>query len=163
MAPPPTGDTLRAARLAWLALLGGCGALLVDRAHPGPAFDGVGGLSGGGATSRLLPDYPKEAQSEILDLLFTPDYGASLQILKVEMGGDSQVPPVPYVVPLLPCVVALLPCVVPLLPLCSTPTTLRGTRSTPRRQTEGSGVCTMAFLPHFVLERVRGEPDSVYG
>ena len=54
------------------------------------AFDGVGGLSGGGATSRLLVDYQEEQRIEILDLLFKPNYGASLQILKVEIGGDSQ-------------------------------------------------------------------------
>ncbi len=44
---------------------------------------GVGGLSGGGATSRLLPAYPPEQQSLLLDLLFLPNYGASLNVLKV--------------------------------------------------------------------------------
>ena len=33
------------------------GQLLIDRTSPGRAFDGIGGLSGGGATSRLLVDY----------------------------------------------------------------------------------------------------------
>ncbi|XP_041369129.1 galactocerebrosidase-like isoform X2 [Gigantopelta aegis] len=53
-------------------------------------FDGIGGLSGGGATSKLLVNYPKKQRDEILDYLFKPNFGASLQILKVEIGGDSQ-------------------------------------------------------------------------
>jgi len=53
-------------------------------------FDGIGGISGGGATSRLLPEYPEEVSAEILDFLFKPGFGASLQLLKVEIGGDSQ-------------------------------------------------------------------------
>ena len=44
---------------------------------------GIGGLSGGGATSRLLVSYPEPVLSELLDLLFLPNYAASLQILKV--------------------------------------------------------------------------------
>jgi len=67
-----------------------CGAIVVDRSRLGPAFDGLGAISGGGATSRLLPDYPEPQRSDILDLLFLPNHGASLQILKVEIGGDSQ-------------------------------------------------------------------------
>ncbi|CAB9518738.1 galactosylceramidase [Seminavis robusta] len=54
-----------------------------------PRFDGVGAISGGGATSRLLVDYPPDVQAEILDFLFLPNFGASLHILKVEIGGDS--------------------------------------------------------------------------
>jgi len=54
--------------------------------HP---FEGVGALSAG-ASSRLLRDYPAEQRKEILDLLFKPNYGASLQVLKVEIGGDMQ-------------------------------------------------------------------------
>lgn len=50
----------------------------------------AGGLSGGGATSRLLIDYKEPQRSDILDYLFLPNYGASLQVLKVEIGGDSQ-------------------------------------------------------------------------
>jgi hypothetical protein len=60
----------------------------VDGAGTGRTFDCIGGLSGGGGTSRLLYDYPAQQQSEILDYLFKPNYGASLQILKVEIGGD---------------------------------------------------------------------------
>ncbi|CAK8686172.1 unnamed protein product [Clavelina lepadiformis] len=60
--------------------------------HDGVAlqFDGIGGLSGGGATSRLLVNYAEPYRSQILDYLFRPGFGASLQILKVEIGGDSQ-------------------------------------------------------------------------
>jgi galactosylceramidase len=52
-------------------------------------FDGVGALSGGGATSKLLFSYPEPQQTQILDTLFKPNFGASLQILKVEIGGDA--------------------------------------------------------------------------
>jgi hypothetical protein len=54
----------------------------------GGTFDGIGAISGGGATSRLLPDYPEAQRSQILDYLFTPSFGAALQVLKVEVGGD---------------------------------------------------------------------------
>lgn len=63
---------------------------LVDRTETSLTFDGIGGLSGGGATSRLLPDYAEPSRTQILDYLFKPNFGASLQILKVEIGGDSQ-------------------------------------------------------------------------
>ncbi|XP_066533391.1 galactocerebrosidase isoform X2 [Hoplias malabaricus] len=86
---------------------------LDDRYGLGRRFDGVGGLSGGGATSRLLINYkePYRSQildylfkatsrllinykepyrSQILDYLFKPNFGASLHILKVEIGGDAQ-------------------------------------------------------------------------
>ena len=56
----------------------------------GRRFDGVGALSGGGCTSRMLVDYVEPQRSQILDLLFTPGYAASLHILKVEIGGDAQ-------------------------------------------------------------------------
>jgi galactosylceramidase len=64
--------------------------LTIDRTNPGLTFDGIGAISGGGATSRLLIDYDEPARSEVLDYLFKPNYGASLQMLKVEIGGDSQ-------------------------------------------------------------------------
>ncbi|CAK9299194.1 unnamed protein product [Gordionus sp. m RMFG-2023] len=56
----------------------------------GQPFDGIGGISGGGATSKLLINYPEKQRSEILDYLFKPNFGASLQIFKVEIGGDAQ-------------------------------------------------------------------------
>lgn len=61
----------------------------VDPASDGRVYDGVGAVSGGGATSRLLLDYPEPERSEILDYLFLPGYGASLEMLKVEIGGDT--------------------------------------------------------------------------
>ena len=59
----------------------------LDPASPGRVFEGIGGVSAG-ASSRLLIDYPEPQRSEILDYLFKPQYGASLQHLKVEIGGD---------------------------------------------------------------------------
>ena len=53
----------------------------------GRTFEGIGALSAGGASCLVL-DYPEPARSQILDLLFKPQYGASLQHLKVEVGGD---------------------------------------------------------------------------
>ena len=46
-----------------------------------PQFWGIGGLSGGGSTSRLLVDYPEDVRSDILDILFKPNYAASVQRL----------------------------------------------------------------------------------
>lgn len=62
--------------------------IIIDGAQKeGRIFDGVGGISAGGS-SRLLIDYPEPERSQILDYLFKPNYGASLHILKVEIGGD---------------------------------------------------------------------------
>ncbi|XP_041827503.1 galactocerebrosidase isoform X2 [Melanotaenia boesemani] len=63
---------------------------LSDGGGLGRQFDGIGGLSGGGATSRLLVNYAEPYRSQILDYLFKPNFGASLHILKVEIGGDAQ-------------------------------------------------------------------------
>jgi hypothetical protein len=63
--------------------------ITIDGASAGRTFDFLGGLSGGGGTSRLLYDYPPAQQAEILDYLFKPGYGASLQLLKVEIGADT--------------------------------------------------------------------------
>ncbi len=72
--------------VALVAVTSAASPLVVDKTNPGQAFYGLGGLSGGGATSRLLIDYREPQRSQILDYLFTPNYGASLQILKVEIG-----------------------------------------------------------------------------
>ena len=53
----------------------------------GRVFEGLGAVSAG-ASSRLLIDYPEKQRAEILDYLFKPGFGASLQHLKVEIGGD---------------------------------------------------------------------------
>src|SRR5579859_8166564 len=64
-------------------------AITVDGGASGRTFDGIGAISGGGGNSRLLIDYPEPERSQILDYLFKPGYGADLQILKVEIGGDT--------------------------------------------------------------------------
>jgi O-glycosyl hydrolase len=64
-------------------------SITINGTATGRRFDGVGAISGGGGTSRLLPDYPVQQQSEILDYLFKPNVGANVQILKVEIGGDT--------------------------------------------------------------------------
>jgi hypothetical protein len=61
----------------------------VDGEDIGPIFGGVGAISGGGGNSRLLIDYPPIQRDQILDYLFKPGFGASLQILKLEIGGDA--------------------------------------------------------------------------
>src|SRR5437868_1010836 len=55
----------------------------------GKKFDGVGAVSGGGATSVLLKDYPEVQRNQILDLLFKPRFGASMNTLLVEVPGDG--------------------------------------------------------------------------
>jgi hypothetical protein len=79
----------------WLVLLFGSATQIqaqtnisIDGAGTGKVFEGVGAVSAGGA-SRLLIDYPEPYRSEILDYLFKPYFGASLQHLKVEIGGDE--------------------------------------------------------------------------
>ncbi|MFI8458230.1 ricin-type beta-trefoil lectin domain protein [Kitasatospora sp. NPDC085464] len=64
-------------------------AITIDGTKPGLTFDGVGAISGGGGNSRLLADYPEPQRSRLLDYLFKPGYGASLQVLKLEIGGDT--------------------------------------------------------------------------
>jgi galactosylceramidase len=55
----------------------------------GRSFDGIGAVSGGGATSVLLKDYPEPQRGQILDLLFKPDFGAAMSTLFVEVPGDG--------------------------------------------------------------------------
>jgi Glycosyl hydrolase family 59 len=86
---------LLVASLAPVLLLGSAQAAVpvafakLDGSKVGRTFDGVGAISGGGGNSRLLIDYPEPQRSQILDALFKPGVGASLQILKVEIGGDT--------------------------------------------------------------------------
>ncbi|MFF0473531.1 ricin-type beta-trefoil lectin domain protein [Streptomyces sp. NPDC004284] len=63
--------------------------ITVDGTKTGRVFDGVGAASGGGGNSRLLIDYPEPQRSQLLDYLFKPGYGAALQSLKIEIGGDT--------------------------------------------------------------------------
>jgi len=60
----------------------------IDGNSSGRVFDGVGAISGGGGNTRLLFDYTDPVRTQILNYLFKPNYGASLQILKVEIGSD---------------------------------------------------------------------------
>ncbi|MBV9085650.1 MAG: hypothetical protein JOZ62_23495 [Acidobacteriaceae bacterium] len=61
--------------------------IVIDGKATGRVFEGIGAASAG-ASSRLLPDYAEPYRSQILDYLFKPHYGASLQHLKVEIGAD---------------------------------------------------------------------------
>ncbi len=64
--------------------------ITIDPNDPGRTYEGIGGVSAG-ASSELLIDYPEPQRSEILDFLFKPKFGASLQQLKVEIGADAVV------------------------------------------------------------------------
>jgi hypothetical protein len=61
--------------------------IVLNGSATGRVFDGLGAVSAG-ASSRLLIDYPEPQRSQILDYLFKPGFGAALQHLKVEIGGD---------------------------------------------------------------------------
>ena len=109
MKPNPTNDRPPATRrrpaagrphrarvtLAAILLLASCRVALADQsiridgAAGGVRFDGIGAVSGGGATSVLLKDYPETQRSQILDLLFKPKFGASMSALLVEVPGDG--------------------------------------------------------------------------
>jgi hypothetical protein len=64
-------------------------SITINGSSGGRTFDGVGAISGGGGNSRLLIDYPEPERTQILDYLFKPGYGADEQILKIEIGGDT--------------------------------------------------------------------------
>ncbi len=64
-------------------------AVTINGSSGGRVLDGIGAVSGGGGNSRLLIDYPEPQRTDILNYLFKPGYGAAMQILKVEIGGDT--------------------------------------------------------------------------
>src|SRR5690349_18787261 len=64
-------------------------SITINGASGGRTFDGVGAISGGGGNSRLLIDYPEPQRSQILDYLFKPGTGSAVQLLKLEIGGDT--------------------------------------------------------------------------
>ena len=70
-----------------VVLLAADANVVLDGRDSGRTFEGLGAVSAG-ASSRLLMDYPEPQRSEILDYLFKPGYGAALQHLKVEIGGE---------------------------------------------------------------------------
>ena len=85
---------LAAVLVAWTVVVAAAPAqaatsITINGGSGGRTFDGVGAVSGGGGNSRLLIDYPEPQRGQILDYLFKPGYGAALQILKVEIGGDT--------------------------------------------------------------------------
>ena len=58
--------------------------------EPWYRYDGIGGLSGGGATSTFLMAYDEPFRGEIMDWMFKPGFASSLNILKVEIGCDDE-------------------------------------------------------------------------
>src|SRR5215469_879078 len=63
--------------------------ITVNGSATGQVFDGVGAVLGGGGNARYLMDYKEPWRSQILDYLFKPGFGASLQLLKLEIGGGA--------------------------------------------------------------------------
>ena len=61
--------------------------IVVDPAALGLPFDGIGGVNGGNG-ARLLANYPQPQSHAVLDLLFSPQVGCALNILKVKRKGD---------------------------------------------------------------------------
>ena len=62
--------------------------LQVSATASGKAFDGIGAVNGGGATSVLLRAYPEPQRSQILDFVFRPKFGASVSTMLVEIPGS---------------------------------------------------------------------------
>ena len=87
-APPPDDDPVAVEPTAAIQPAVAT-TVTVDGNATGRVFDGVGAISGGGGNSRLLFDYPEPQRTQILDYLFKPGVGAAMQILKVEVGGDT--------------------------------------------------------------------------
>ena len=63
-------------------------SIVLDDADSGRVFEGIGAVSAG-ASTRNLADYPRKQMSEVMDYMFKPKFGASLQHLKVEIGGGE--------------------------------------------------------------------------
>ena len=61
--------------------------ITLDRGKIADTYNGIGALSAG-TGSRLLMDYPEQQRDEMLDYMFKPGYGASLDVFKFEIGGD---------------------------------------------------------------------------
>ena len=73
--------------LTWVPVFAQEFEVVIDGDSPGLTYEGIGAVSAG-ASSRLLIDYPEPYRSDILDFLFKPGFGASLQHFKFELGGD---------------------------------------------------------------------------
>ena len=87
--PALAGVMLCCLALATGAALRADQTVTLDGGAGGRRFDGIGAVSGGGATSVLLKDYPEKQRSQVLDLLFKPKFGASMSSLLVEVPGDG--------------------------------------------------------------------------
>ena len=57
-------------------------------ANAGAAYDGMGAIAGEGS-ARLLLDYDPAIAARVIDLLFAPGLLASLDMIKIEIGGDG--------------------------------------------------------------------------
>ena len=83
-------EMLLAPLLLLLLLLRASSApIIISDALRARVFSGVGGISGGGATSRLIEDYPAPARASIYDALFTQQGAAAFQAVKVEIPADA--------------------------------------------------------------------------
>ena len=86
-------NTLLCATVAFWCLGSSANALAqtitIDGAGSGRTYDGIGAVSGGGATSPLLRDYVEPQRTQILDFLFKPNFGANMQELYIEIPGDG--------------------------------------------------------------------------
>lgn len=63
--------------------------IYLDGNGKGKIFEGICGVNAGGGVGRLLINYPEPQRKMILDYLFKPNYGASFQSYKAEIGGDG--------------------------------------------------------------------------
>ena len=68
--------------LLCLSVLAHSTSITLDGSAVSWTYDGHGALSAG-ASSRLLIDYEEPMRSDILDLLFKPNYGAAMHMIKV--------------------------------------------------------------------------------
>jgi hypothetical protein len=71
------------------AVIASAQPLILSNNFASKPFAGIGGISGGGATSRSLFDYPESARSTLLNLLFSSQYGASFGHAKVEIPANA--------------------------------------------------------------------------
>ena len=62
-------------------------SVTISGARCGRTFDGIGGLSN--SCAPWLRGYNESVRQDILDVLFKPRYAASMQVLKLEIGGDA--------------------------------------------------------------------------
>lgn len=61
----------------------------ITNLQQGKRFDGIGAVNGGVATSVLLKDYPEPQRSQILDLVYKPQFGASVNAMLADIPGDG--------------------------------------------------------------------------